>query len=209
MTRLTSLLFILLLSSFANAQTIPVQYNLSVPTHTYYQSKDLNLEVTIPANIAKKGGWANCYLYKDTLGKEDYYDKNYIFPVNSPEQRYTFKIENVNYGCYFLRYSIRTKDTLGYRSPAKEICLSQLVSGISNSEETQIKFYPNPVSTELSIEISDASLTQLRIYDLQGHLVTTNNLNIGLNRFDIRYLSNGIYLLHLNNGTIAKLEVFK
>ena len=54
--------------------------------------------------------------------------------------------------------------------------------------------YPNPVMNE-QITVTVAKATQVRLFDLNGRVVLTEQLNVGSNLIDIRNLSAGAYVL--------------
>jgi hypothetical protein len=66
--------------------------------------------------------------------------------------------------------------------------------------------YPNPVSSELTINYPISERIQLRIFDLQGRLVL--NTNFISQEIDITGLNTGIYLLLLTDGSIISRTNF-
>ena len=68
-------------------------------------------------------------------------------------------------------------------------------SGIDETEnENTFMIYPNPVMNE-QITVTVANATQVRLFDLNGRVVLTEQLNVGSNLIDIRNLSTGAYVL--------------
>tara|TARA_B110000037_G_scaffold88063_1_gene104417 strand:- start:48658 stop:51198 length:2541 start_codon:yes stop_codon:yes gene_type:complete len=68
-------------------------------------------------------------------------------------------------------------------------------SGIDETEnENTFMIYPNPVMNE-QITVTVAKATQVRLFDLNGRVVLTEQLNVGSNLIDIRNLSTGTYVL--------------
>lgn len=68
-------------------------------------------------------------------------------------------------------------------------------SGIDETEnENTFRIYPNPVMNE-QITVTVANATQVRLFDLNGRVVLTEQLNVGSNLIDIRNLSTGAYVL--------------
>ena len=68
-------------------------------------------------------------------------------------------------------------------------------SGIDETEnENTFMIYPNPVMNE-QITVTVANATQVRLFDLNGRVVLTEQLNVGSNLIDIRNLSAGAYVL--------------
>ena len=73
---------------------------------------------------------------------------------------------------------------------------------------TSIKVYPNPVVSNLRIELSsDNRIELVRFYDLSGKLVKTNNDN----DIDVSELSSGVYLINVQTkkGVVTKRIVKK
>lgn len=66
--------------------------------------------------------------------------------------------------------------------------------------------YPNPASSELSINYPISERIQLRIFDLQGRLIL--NTNFISQEIDITDLNAGIYLLLLTDGSIISRTNF-
>ncbi len=65
-------------------------------------------------------------------------------------------------------------------------------------DNNQIKVYPNPTSTSLTIELtSNATNSQIRIFDMSGKLVTNYNLSNhdNLINIDVNNLESGVYLI--------------
>lgn len=66
-----------------------------------------------------------------------------------------------------------------------------------------ISVYPNPARELINI-ISDEP-ARMSIYDMQGKLITTIDVNSSTSELDVSYLSRGTYSLVFEaNGTIAK-----
>lgn len=70
--------------------------------------------------------------------------------------------------------------------------------------DDHILVYPNPATTELNVSIGDGFSNQgkIKLYDVSGRLIDEQYLsNSKLYTFDIRHLTNGIYFVHLNDGS--------
>jgi len=79
--------------------------------------------------------------------------------------------------------------------------------GIHNPKIETIRFYPNPVTTTLQIELADAQPIKAEVYSITGQLVHAENFENGTNpivHFDS--LEPGIYLMKVvtNSGTQVK-----
>ncbi len=79
---------------------------------------------------------------------------------------------------------------------------------LSTDDNTLSKFslYPNPSTNYVEISSPETPIFDIQVYDLSGKLIISNNYNsetaINLN---ISNLSNGIYLLKINNQVTKKL----
>lgn len=81
-------------------------------------------------------------------------------------------------------------------------------AGIEPIENTNIKIYPNPASTNLSIDNpTNINLTAV-LTNLLGEHVRTITINNAHYQFDISTLPAGMYQLHISNGQ-QSLNVFK
>ncbi len=200
-----SLLLLLILNFTANAQV--KIYDLPQPTLNYSASKTLTITAFIPQNVAVKGGVANCYLYTDTNMLPIYYDKNYTFPANAPEQTTTFAITNVSAGIYFLRYAILAKDSTHYLSVAAQVELNSTTS-IDEFQSSVIKAYPNPANDFIFIpvlqEIGDSSAEFFDITGAKQEVIITNGIA------NVASLTKGIYFITIQyNGHKKSLKFLK
>lgn len=75
------------------------------------------------------------------------------------------------------------------------------LTSLPNIASAQLKIYPNPAESELSIE--STSETDFRIMDIQGRELMQGKLESGLNSIDISSFSKGIYLIECK-GQIIK-----
>ena len=70
--------------------------------------------------------------------------------------------------------------------------------------ENQISFYPNPANTTINFPgISEESNVQ--VFDLTGKKLMDSKMNINSNSMDVSQLSQGIYLVKINNRFAGKL----
>jgi len=58
----------------------------------------------------------------------------------------------------------------------------------------KIKFFPNPASDFWNISSEDAMILKVEIYNLQGQLILTTQLNANLGKINTNGFSSGIYL---------------
>ena len=74
-------------------------------------------------------------------------------------------------------------------------------------ETLNVRFYPNPVSTRLSIEAKGVTISEVSIYDLTGKLVKTSQ-NTQIN---VSELSSGAYIIRLtdDSGRVMARKLIK
>ncbi len=75
---------------------------------------------------------------------------------------------------------------------------------------TAIKVYPNPVTENLSIDLTNITgKAKLTIYTMTGQLVGTSTFNQGHNSLNIEHLQNGVYLVNLQFTDYNTVKSFK
>lgn len=70
---------------------------------------------------------------------------------------------------------------------------------LSNSDftiENEITIYPNPAKSTLTVNLSNEELANkaFKIYDINGRVIVSGNLNSGINQLNIDKLANGLYI---------------
>jgi hypothetical protein len=84
-----------------------------------------------------------------------------------------------------------------------------LISGNYFYTEEDLKLYPNPVGDILIIE-ADAEIKSFSMFDIQGRLLETFNVNSERFEFDIRHFSNGTYIIRIiTSGEIYNRRIVK
>jgi choice-of-anchor B domain-containing protein len=77
---------------------------------------------------------------------------------------------------------------------------------IEENSISNFKIYPNPTSNTININSINFPISDIKIYDLSGKLVYSNEFISELNiNLDISNFSNGIYILKLNNQFTTKI----
>ena len=71
-------------------------------------------------------------------------------------------------------------------------------SSIKSNKNEEIKIYPNPGHSLLSVELNGDSPEFCRIYDNKGQLITDMPIHIGTNVFNISNLSTGLYFIQIS-----------
>ena len=74
--------------------------------------------------------------------------------------------------------------------------------GIDELQQKTIKLYPNPVQTELNIELNETS--EINIVNILGDIVFTKRGKTGKNIIDISRLEKGIYFLQATHRETVK-----
>lgn len=72
--------------------------------------------------------------------------------------------------------------------------------GINKNDFDKIEIFPNPASDLLTIENPDQEEISLRIIDMSGRIVLLKDLK-ATTTINISYIKQGIYLLHVYNGS--------
>lgn len=70
-----------------------------------------------------------------------------------------------------------------------------------------LKFYPNPTSNTVFLEINNEAINSIYIFDLGGKLVDTK-LNIN-NQIDLSNLQSGTYSIKTDNQNIKSFKIIK
>lgn len=76
-------------------------------------------------------------------------------------------------------------------------------NGLRESSMSQVQIYPNPSSGQLNIDVDDAVVDQIRIYDLTGRILINRTVFCKGSEgcmMDVSELTAGIYLLKANIG---------
>jgi len=77
-------------------------------------------------------------------------------------------------------------------------CVNMTITAIREAKQTEIRIYPVPTSSFLTIE-SDQLIKQATIYTINGSLVRTYSQNV--RTIDVSELAKGMYLLELQTET--------
>jgi len=85
--------------------------------------------------------------------------------------------------------------------------LYTVIEKTENSVANEVLIYPNPADQYFTINNLQTEYTTVEYYDLTGKFILKNDLNKGINVLNTSNLSNGIYLLKLNNVKLNKQEV--
>lgn len=106
-------------------------------------------------------------------------------------------------GRWIVGYGIRGMEHFGYRIDLKD----WLDAANEESGRIEAAVYPNPVSTELHVDLLDESPAMMRLYDLSGRLVMERQTRSASNVLNVEGLESGMYLLQVTLG--GKSRAFK
>jgi endoglucanase Acf2 len=87
-----------------------------------------------------------------------------------------------------------------------EIGTCKTATSLDFKEELPVRFYPNPVSQTLNLELP-AGENEIRVYDLAGNLLDDFSVKTERFAYDMRRYPAGLYLFRVRNGDRTK--VFK
>ena len=73
-----------------------------------------------------------------------------------------------------------------------------------NPAVADVKLYPNPGITSLSITSTLPSVNTLSIFNLLGEQLLSKNYNTNKVTLDVRDLPNGIYVIKVNDMVVKK-----
>lgn len=76
----------------------------------------------------------------------------------------------------------------------------------NNNSQVNYKVYPNPLSSQLTIEIEIAKGKEYRIFSTIGELVLSGRLNSNISTIDLLSLSPNVYILNIDNHSIKLIK---
>ena len=79
----------------------------------------------------------------------------------------------------------------------EEACVIFL-GDLAENAETSFKLFPNPVSSNISINTESNVGNEFQIYDHQGRILKTGILSQTLSSIDISSLNSGVYFFKVN-----------
>ena len=75
--------------------------------------------------------------------------------------------------------------------------LYNIITGINVSGLPLTKLYPNPVNELFTLEIYDKSVASCLIYNSNGQMIKTLNINGNFNTYNISNLKAGLYIIKI------------
>ena len=79
-------------------------------------------------------------------------------------------------------------------------------ASINEHSKDNFRVYPNPVNSELTIEMDLSEEIKYRIYSTIGKLVSSGKLNSNLKTIDLSSLPPNIYVLNINNHSVKLVK---
>jgi hypothetical protein len=77
----------------------------------------------------------------------------------------------------------------------------KVIVGVSEEVQATVQIYPNPVSTDLYIDLLKGSgVGEMKMFDGSGKEILSQHLKEGKSTFDLSTLSSGIYILKIYRG---------
>ena len=86
-------------------------------------------------------------------------------------------------------------------------CATTSLNEYSSTQENY-RVYPNPVNSQLTVEMEIAEEKEFRIYSTIGELMLSGRLNSNINTIDLSSLPPNVYILNISNNSI-KLIITK
>lgn len=125
-----------------------------------------------------------------------------VFPTNSDNKLYDVNFTSKEAGC-----AVGEEGTvLLFRGNPETASLQE------NSIKSHINLYPNPATTQLTIEASSSLINELSIIDLNGaEVFYKSSVDASKTMVDISYLNHGIYMVKVvsNNSTYVEKLIIK
>jgi len=83
----------------------------------------------------------------------------------------------------------------------KIVVTRKVIVGVSEEEQASIQIYPNPVTTDLYIDLLEGSgVGEMKMFDGSGKEILSQQLKEGKSTFDLSTVSPGIYVIKIYRG---------
>ena len=110
---------------------------------------------------------------------------------------FTYKDEDLNPGLH--RYTVTAVYENGESSPAGPVSVQVTVS-INENNEVAFVVYPNPAEDYVMIE--SVKEAEVRIYSINGQMVSAQTIGEGTNTIDVSSLNAGMYFMQVNESMV-------
>jgi photosystem II stability/assembly factor-like uncharacterized protein len=109
-------------------------------------------------------------------------------------------VTGLNQGVSY-KYRLQSKNQYGFSVFSNEIQVTT-TSGMSEAENDQLRFYPNPAADYIMVEMHEQGGCNIRITDVTGRIISeqTADMCVGTFRMDISMLPPGMYFLSVFAG---------
>ena len=88
-------------------------------------------------------------------------------------------------------------DMKKYHFKRENGCQTEIYTKSQKSNSSDIRIYPNPSDGNIVVDCGSLTTTQLNIFDVNGKVVLSQNINDKRTPINISHLSNGIYYCRL------------
>ncbi len=175
-----------------------VSYTLANPTYTYTPTclnNNQNVAFTLSAPAMYTNKMYNYWAFIDSAYNQFYW----IYGdgsagVSALSNNHTYAVANTYTNkLFFLFDGWCVSSAIDSVKHTISICTE-----INENSTSNISIYPNPAKNVINIE--NASNAFIEVYSLNGSLVKQQQLNTDFEKVDLGSLSNGNYILKLNNG---------
>lgn len=153
--------------------------------------------------------------YLATAGSESKVADLHIWDLTTGQLVYKYNNGNDGIGIPFMRYSYSGNYIIDYGSGGLCLFNNMLTSVLDNPYPSEPIIYPNPTTGEVILKSSYFQQGQLKIelFDLNGNLLKILFDGVYVQddlRFDITFVSSGIYILKANqDNTVKTFKIIK
>ena len=161
----------------------------------------ISLTATIENNYDVRLTWIDNSEYELGYIIEQLINDDYISIDTVDQTDTTYLHNNLEPGTTF-SYRVRAYNNTGASEPTNVAEVFTKISGVLYTNTRELKVYPNPVTTQLKIELP--ALKQhaiLRVIDLNGKTYLSRNINPGTSSINLSLndLTEGIYIVDLRS----------
>lgn len=85
-----------------------------------------------------------------------------------------------------------------------QICNIQVPLAIEDTTFSNLKIYPNPTTGFVNIDLGNQNLESnsiVKLFDIQGRMISTKEMKTAIDNVNISNLSDGVYLITIENGS--------
>lgn len=174
------------MSSKASAKYYKLSNFLYPPYNLKAQFKDEAIELTWDAPLASEPTKYNIYRNDALIG-------------NTALTSYVD--EDLESGQYTYTYAVSAVYEDGESEKTTPVTISWTVSVMENNA-VMFMMYPNPAENYITIESGNDA--EVKIYSVNGQMISQQNISEGVNTIDISNLNAGMYFVNVN-GTMLKI----